>query len=602
MTTNLAILPRDWSYPIDQRSSLENPQTPLSFPAEWLLDIFNGGRTDSGIRVSEMTAFQTTTFLACVDLIAGKISSLPRLVLEQSTLTIGKRERSMKRDAREHDYYDLIAYRPNPEMNGNTWMKSFLIHCLAWQNGYTEIQRDEGNNAVALWPRNPSKTRPKRLLTSIRLDPEPWRPFPVNLPAGSMIYETTDAIDNYDQSEMGSKSHSPRLIPVEDMIHVPGISFDGRIGTSVVWLARQTLGLALAQEKYGAKYFANYAKPGGILEVPNNIQVGSPAWNQARNSWMEAQGGENAHRVAVMPAGYKWTAMSDKPQEAQSVESKKQVDHNICALFHVPPHMIGDVDKGRSNTEQLAQELKEYCLEPWLSAIRVEVKVKLFPHRGFGRTPRNNFYLDFDLTGLLRPDSASREKFNASGKQWGYLNSNDICELEGRNPINDPAAEKYWQPVNMTLTDTPIDPTFQDGAGNGEAPPEPKKPKTKQPVKQIYSRMFRDGLDRFLRSKTRNLGSLTRSLGPVCESISELCATEAEHHLGVQIHESGEVNDFIADYFGGVMRRSNKWDAGQVDRLLESEIDRAIAAIRIAVFRAAGTVKAKLIEGDTDEG
>src|ERR1700739_4640415 len=89
----------------EMRSSLENPQTPLSYPAEWLLDIFNGGRTDSGIRVSELTALQVITFLACVDLIAGKIASLPIHVYERA---VGKSGRAAHRVAYEHDYYDLI--------------------------------------------------------------------------------------------------------------------------------------------------------------------------------------------------------------------------------------------------------------------------------------------------------------------------------------------------------------------------------------------------------------------------------------------------------------------------------------------------------------
>jgi hypothetical protein len=135
------------------RTSLENPQTPLSFPAEWLLDMFNGGRTDSGIRVSELTAFQCTTFLACVDLIAGSLASLPKHVFERTIVANG---RASHRVAFEHGYYDLINLEPNEEMSRFVFDKAFMAHVLAWGNGYAEIQRDAGNAAVAMWPRNPN--------------------------------------------------------------------------------------------------------------------------------------------------------------------------------------------------------------------------------------------------------------------------------------------------------------------------------------------------------------------------------------------------------------------------------------------------------------
>lgn len=454
---------------IERRSSLENPQTPLSYPAEWLLDIFNGGRTDSGIRVSSLTAFQTITFLACVDLIASKPASLPFHVFERVVLP--KTKRVAHRVAYEHDYYDLVHTEPNEEMSRQTFLKAFLIHALAWGNGYAEIQRDGGNQVVAFWPRNPAKTRPIRLSTAVRLDPEPWRPFPVDLPAGKMVYQTTDGSSVEDHSEPAAQGSAARLIPLEDMLHVPGISFDGRIGQDVVWLARQTLGLALATEKFGAKYFANFARPGGVLEMPMNLSKEDRL--QAKQSWQEAQGGENSNRVAVMPPGFKWTSMSHNPQEAQTVELRSYIRNDIAALFHVPARMVGDTSKAaRASTEQENQEFLDNALGPWISAIKLEWKRKIFPHRGIGRTPRNPFYVDFDTSEMVRPDAASREKFYASGRQWTYLNPNDVRGFEKLNPIDELWAEEYHLPVNMTLPTTPVDPTHQDGAGNGTPPPE----------------------------------------------------------------------------------------------------------------------------------
>lgn len=591
MTSNLAVITRDWNYPIrETRSSLNNPQTNLSYPAEWLLDAWVGGRTDSGLRVSELTAFSVSTFLACVDLIAGKISSLPAQIKEQTLSPTG---RAVHRVAYEHDYYNFTV-EPNNEMSWQTMLKAYLCHCLAWGNGFSEIQRNAGTQAIAIWPRNPGKTRPRRLTSALHLDPEPWRPFPVNLPAGSMVFQTTDGIDDDDRSEIDSKSRPARIIPMEDMLHVPGLSFDGRIGQSVVWLARQTLGLALATEKFGAKYFANYARPGGILKMPMNLKPEDR--NQAKNSWMEAQGGENSNRIAVMPPGFEWEAMSNNPQEAQTIETRGYIRNEIAAFMHVPVRMIGDTSKGsKSSTEQENQEFLDYTLQPWLNAIKLEYKRKLFPHSGIGRTPKNKFYLDFDISGIIRGDSASREKFNASGKQWGYLNTNDVRGMEGLNPLDAPEAEEYWMPVNMTLVTTPIDPTFQDGAGNGTVPGKAVPP-VKKTNAQAYSRMFRDALGRVLSREKRDLNALTRCFSPILHTIQEDCALQASSRMGVETWDTAESDKFVSEYLIGMTRRAGKWKAADAEDIAAGELERAMAAIQVAVYREAGAAVAKAAE------
>jgi HK97 family phage portal protein len=455
----------------ERRSSLESPSTPLSYPAEWLLDMWNGGSTDSGVRVSEMTAFQVSTFLACVDLISGCIASLPMHVYEQTRNQNGRASHTI---AEDHDAYDLINLEPNEEMSSAVFTKAFVVHMLAWSNGYAEIQRDSGNSPIALWPRNPYKTKPHRVTQTVTLAPVAWRPFPVILPAGTLCYKTTDYVDDQDRSEIGATGGIERLIPKEDMLHVPGLSFDGRVGQGVVYMARNMLGLALATEKFGSKYFANFAKPGGILELP--VMQKPEDRERTRQSWMEAQGGENSHRVAVVPPGTKFTPISNNPEQSQTVELRQLIRSDIAALFHVPGHMVGVDSKGKSSSEQEAQEFQQYCLASLINPIKQEFKRKLFPHSGIGRTPRNRFYVGFDMSDFIRPDAASREKYIATMKMWGNFSTNDCLAKEGENPINEPWADQYWMPINMTLTTTPVDPTHQDGAGNGIVPDDGSEP------------------------------------------------------------------------------------------------------------------------------
>lgn len=567
---------------LEARSSLENPQTPLSYPAEWLLDIFNGGRTDSGIRVSELTAFQASYFLACVDLIAGSIAALPKYPYERVAVSNG---RIAHRIAYDHDLYDLITLEPNDEMSQFVYTKAYFAAVLAWGNGYAEIQRDASNTPMALWPRNPYKTRPHRLLKPARLEPVPWRPFPVNLPAGSLVYRTTDEIETMDETD--AQGGVERFIAKEDMLHIPGLAFDGRIGQSVVWLARQTIGLALATEKFGAKYFANYARPSGILVAP---ALTPEQKNQAKNSWMEAQGGENSHRVAVMPPGFDFKPISNKPEEAQPNETEDRIRNKICAFFHVSPRMVGDTEKGGRNTsEQENQEFLQLTLSPWLQAYRQEYKRKLFPSSGLGRTPRNRFYIDFDLADMVRPDAASREKFYATGRQWTFLNPNDIRGMEKLNPIEEPWAEEFILPINMTLATTPLDPNHQDGAGNGDKPDDLPAER----YFQHYSRIWRDAFARVLSRKEPDLRFISNAFAPVLFSVRDGWFDLAAMQLRCTAKPGAETDGFVAEYLGAMRQRVSAWSAeGNVDTAAV-ELRRAIQALRLASFREAATLKAK---------
>ena len=528
--------------------------------------------------------------------------------------TFNKHGRAIHTIAEQHDLYDIVSIEPNDEMSQQTLLKAYICHYLAWGNAYIELQRDKGNDIVALWPRNPGKTKPRRFTVTQRLEPVPWRPFPVTIPAGTLAYVTTDGLEQQDISDPGARSGEQRIIPVEDMMHVPGMALDGRLGQSTVWLARNTLGLALATEKFGAKYFANFARPSGIVKAPMNLSENQK--NQARVSWREAQGGENANMVAFLPPGWEWQAISNNPEEAQTIETRKYIRNEICAILHVPPHMVGDVDKGRANTEQLAQEFIQYCLAPVLGAIRKEWKRKIFPHRGLGRVPRNPYYVDFDLAFMLRPDAAAREKFYGTGRQWGYLNANDCRAFENLNPIDDPAAEEYWIPVNMTLTSTPIDPTFQDGAGNGEVPDDkkeppdnkddqdPTKPKSGTPAKKktksakaevvlnkLYFGLFEDGFKRILVHDKPDQSVFTRCLSPVLYAIRDATKQAAEMELRCQVRETKESDRFVMQYLLGMQRRSSEWDQSTNGEVTSEEFLRAIRAIRGVVMREAVSAK-----------
>lgn len=451
------------------RSSLENPQTPLNFPAEWLLDIFNGGRTDSGIRVSEMTALQVSTVFTCVNIISNAVAGLPFNVWEKAV----KNGKVIKTKAQDHRLWDIFHSEPNPEMTIFTFLKTFMCHDLLWGNAYAEIARSPIDASITgLWPRNPARTRPVRLTQPMVIQGD-------LLPRGSLLYETSESlmgnepISGTDNPEMNWGTR--RLVLPEDMIHVPGLSLDGRLGQSTTYLSRQVIGLALATEKYAAKFFGNGARPAGVLTVPGKME--ERAIETLRRSWAEAHGGENQHKVAVLESGVTYTKIAATPDEGQMGSTRKYQREEIAAIFNVPLHMVGEADTGRATTEQHSLEFIMYCLKPWIIAIEQEFERKMFP--SIGRNA-GAYSPKFDTRALIYPDAESRSKYYSSGRQWGILTANDIRQEEDLNPVGPEGDTLMVQAnmVNMKSMLLPLAPPTAPtpGAAAPKAPGTGKKP------------------------------------------------------------------------------------------------------------------------------
>ena len=249
------------------------------------------------------------------------------------------------------------------------------------------------------------------------------------------------------------------------MLHVRGLSLDGRLGQQTIQLSRQIIGLSLAQEKQAAKFWANSARLAGILSTAGTLA--DKAKETLRRSWREAHGGENQHTTAVLEQGITYSKIACTPEEAQNIESRKFQRIEIANVFGVPARMVdGEEHAARSTAEQSAIELLNFCLNTWLVAFESEFKRKLFSK--VGRSARK-YFAKFDTRGLMYPDAASRATFYNGGKQNGYLNSDDIRELEGLNPIEGNAGQMYWRPVQMcdVSTDSP-------NPNNGAPEPEVK--------------------------------------------------------------------------------------------------------------------------------
>lgn len=222
------------------------------------------------------------------------------------------------------------------------------------------------------------------------------------------------------------------ILRPSDVLHIPGLGFDGLVGYSPIAMAKNAIGMAIACEEYGAKFFANGAAPGGVLEHPGTLK--DP--QRIRESWQSTYGGtSNAHRIAVLEEGMKYTPIGISPEQAQFLETRKFQINEIARIFRVPPHMVGDLEKSSfSNIEQQSLEFVKYTLDPWV--IRWEQSIM---RTLLSQEEKAQYFVKFNLEGLLRGDYQSRMNGYAIGRQNGWMSANDIRELENLDRI--PAEE-----------------------------------------------------------------------------------------------------------------------------------------------------------------
>lgn len=359
---------------------------------------FSFGGSSSGKAVTERSAMQMTAVYSCVRILAEAIAGLPLHLYRYG-------EDGSKEKATDHPLYALLHDEPNPEMTSFVFRETLMTHLLLWGNAYAQIIRNGKGEVVALYPLMPNR---------MTVDRDEH---------GQLYYEYRTTQDDAHTMKGSVVRLSPR-----DVLHVPGLGFDGLVGYSPIAMAKNAIGLAIATEEYGSKFFANGATPGGILEHPGVVK--DP--ERVRESWNTAFGGSaNANKVAVLEEGMKYTPISISPNEAQFLETRKFQIDEIARIFRVPPHMIGDLEKSSfSNIEQQSLEFVKYTLDPWVCRWEQSMQRALLKP-----DEKPQYFLKFNVDGLLRGDYQSRMNGYAVGRQNGWMSANDIRELENLDRI-----------------------------------------------------------------------------------------------------------------------------------------------------------------------
>lgn len=552
----------------ESRSSLSNPP-------QWLREWLGGGtETITGIRVDEKNALKFIAVLACIRILSETVASLP-LPLYRRLEPRGKEK------AYNHPLYPVLHDVANPEMTSFALRETLQAHAASWGNAYAEIEWSNGGWVKALWPLRPDRVEPRRI-------------------NGELVYELT------------LPNGQPRPLAKERVLHIHWLGFDGLKGYSPIGLAKEAIGLGLATEQYGARFYKNNGRPGGYLETDQALS--DTAYDRLKKWWGQRHEGlENAHRLAILEEGLKFHDVGFPPGEAQFLETRKFQVVEIARLYRVPPHMLADLDRATfANIEHQGLEFVQYSMHPWFARWEQTMNMRLL-----SEAERRRYFVEFLVDGLLRGDIKSRYEAYAVARQNGFMNGDEIRERENMNPMPDGQGEVYFAPLNMV----PIDQLASGGMDDPE--PSPTRSETRsyeqraaqsaterRRIAKAYRTVIEDAARRIvkreradiMREAERQLGRrsvadfqlwlddfyhdhrsyVIRQMDPVVRGLNGLVQPVAANEIGSNGDDPQEITDFLETYVAFMADRHIGHSKGQLADIMRDSLseEEALAALR----------------------
>ncbi len=360
--------------------------------------LFVFGRANSGEQVDEKSAMQIATVYACVRLLSESVAQLP-LHLFKVTGDDGQEK------ATDHPLYRILYREPNPEMSSFSYWEAVMTHLLLWGNSYSQIVRDGKNAILGLYPLLPE---------NVEID---------RTEQGELYY-----IYHAYTNEVPGENNKDIILRRDEVMHIPGLSFNGLVGFSPIAMMKNSLGTTMAVEKYGSAFFKNGAQPAGVLEHPGVLK--DP--QKIRDNWVKAYGGAgNAHRVAVLEEGMSYKPISLPPEDSQFLSTREFGVEEICRIFRVPPHMVQDLKRATfSNIEHQSIDFVVHTLDPWLVRIEKAIVKDLLVE-----DEKDQFFPKFNVDGLLRGDYKSRMDGYSVGISTGIISPNEARRKENMPPL-----------------------------------------------------------------------------------------------------------------------------------------------------------------------
>jgi len=384
----------------------------LNDPKAWNPSLWNlhGSQSLSGEVVTEETALTYSAVWNAINLISGTVGSLP-LHLMQSN---GKNKRIADNDP----LYYVMHDKPNPFMASMVFRRTMAGHVVSWGNAYAEIVRNGLGEVTRLWPIPPNRV----LNIGARDD-------------GNLWYEIRVGNENV-------------WLPREKILHILGPSFDGFIGYSVIAMARKGIGLGMAMETFGSKYFGDGIHPSGIVTHPHQLKTPKAM----RTALSEVYAGlGNSQRLMLLEDGMKFEQISINPEDSQFLESRQFQIPEIARWFNLPPHKLKDLTKSSFNN--IEAEQTSFVMDsilPWLILIEQQYNAQLLTE---SQQRVGKLYFKHIVEGLLRANSADRAAYYKAMIGTGVMTPNEARTKEDMNPSKDPLADELWMPTgNIPLS------------------------------------------------------------------------------------------------------------------------------------------------------
>ena len=495
--------------------------------------------TYTGARITPEGSLTNGAVWRCVQLLADTTGALPLVTYRR--LPGGGKER-----ASGLPIYRILHDAPNPEMTAIDLRSALVGHLYLWGNAYCEIQRDGYlGKVMALWPLRPDR------MTLARV-------------GGNLVYDYR------------LPDGTERRFASESIWHLRLLASNGIQGYSPVSLARQTIGLSMATEEYGARWFGNGGRPSGILTHPGQLKP--DARKNLKASWEEAHNGlGNAQRVAVLEEGVSWQAIGTPPEDAQFLETRSFQITEIARWFGVPPHLVGDVERSTSwGTGIEEQNLAFYTLTlmPLLRRIESSALQKLFTE-----AEQQTLFPEHLLDALLRPDTLKRSQALQVQFMNGAISQDEWREIENRNPLPDGLGKKFYYPANLLVVgEKPPEPEppAEEPASEPEPSREARAASHRRRLANSYKPFFREALQRLVKREIVDVTKivdkyLTRRALPefdealkafydswpltvaeglrgITDSYSVLVNADAAEEIGQEANLTPELQEFVRSY------------------------------------------------------
>lgn len=381
-----------------------------------LRSFVGGSATNAGVKVDELSALRHMTVFSCVRVRSESFASLPLSVYRRRKSGHGRDE------AYDHPLYELIHAAPNPDMTSLSWRETMNGHLDLSGNCYSVVTFNKRGQVKEIYPWDWRQVHPRR-------NRETWE-------IEYVIYDRGKG----------------EPLPASRVFHVPGLGFDGIMGYSVIRMAREGIGLGLAISEFSERFFGQGMNVGIVLQTDNSFKNPKEDTAFLREQFEERYSGlANSHRPIVLYNGLKIDRIPMPLEDVQFLEQYKLNQTQICGLYRVPPHLIGNLDRATfSNIEHQGIEYVVFSMLPLISRFEQTINWKLF-------TPKEReqgYYVKFNVDALLRGDTKARAEALSIKRQNGIINANEWRELDDENPIPGVAGEAYLVNGNMIATET----------------------------------------------------------------------------------------------------------------------------------------------------